>query len=339
MHAPNCLPNCLGQLSGPMFWHNYRDAALLPNDLNHHPPLHKRPQEPRCLFSHSPSDCNNWPRDPQMVLTLAFKQLGISAAEGTVRARAHLQRWLDGRLSGRDGMEWPATVGKALRPQSWCLGTPAGDSRYAWNYLPADSAWLKTAGQPEYRLHLPLRLGRELQQADAPAPAAVGSEQIQALIGPFGYRAFVDSAPVWSAPCHQAGLAGSAKTPCCESHRAGSYFSSGELFTDSAVTESTHCLSGRNIAGDARVPGLNARTQAFVRRSGAMLDAAFPTWTIELKGRSRRLRPIWANRACWARTTANWCARGIAAQTDRRSGLQPEAETGSSFAGQPVRWE
>jgi epoxyqueuosine reductase len=59
------------------------------------------------------------------------------------------------------------------------------------------------------------------------------ARRIEAEIGPFGYRAFVDSAPVMEKPlARDAGLGWIGKHTNLINERAGSFFMLGELFTD-----------------------------------------------------------------------------------------------------------
>ncbi len=59
------------------------------------------------------------------------------------------------------------------------------------------------------------------------------ADRIQAQIGPFGFRAFVDSAPVLEkAIAEQAGLGWIGKNTLVLNRKAGSYFFLSELFVD-----------------------------------------------------------------------------------------------------------
>ena len=109
------------------------------------------------------------------------------------------------------------------------------------------------------------------------------ADAIQALIGPFGYRAFVDSAPVMErALANAAGLGWVGKNSMLINRKAGSYFFLGELYTDLPLPvdkpyEQEHC--GSCTACLERCP-----TQAFV--GDKILDArrCISYLTIELKG-------------------------------------------------------
>jgi len=76
------------------------------------------------------------------------------------------------------------------------------------------------------------------------------AEKVEALAGPMGYRAFVDSAPVLErALAEKAGLGWIGKNTMLINKQAGSWFFLGELFTDLPLPvdqqESGHCGSCR----------------------------------------------------------------------------------------------
>ncbi|WP_022961373.1 tRNA epoxyqueuosine(34) reductase QueG [Halopseudomonas pelagia] len=228
----------------------------------------------------------------QLGLALGFQQLGISAAD-TGQHEARLEHWLDAGYQGE--MQWMASHGsKRARPAELVPGTQRVIS-VRMDYLPADSAMAKRLGQPDIAYISRYALGRDYHKLMRRRLQQL-AEQIQALIGPFGYRAFVDSAPVMERGlANQAGLGWIGKNTMLLNRHAGSYFFLGELFTDLPLPidqayQEEHC--GRCTACLDKCP-----TQAFV--SPQVLDArrCISYLTIELKGSiPEDLRPMMGNR-------------------------------------------
>ncbi len=108
------------------------------------------------------------------------------------------------------------------------------------------------------------------------------AEKIQADIGPFGYRAFVDSAPVLEkALAEKAGLGWIGKHTNLINARAGSWFFLGELFTDVPLPVDErpgfHCGSCRKCLTACPTQAIVAPFQVDARRCISYL-------TIENKG-------------------------------------------------------
>ena len=122
------------------------------------------------------------------------------------------------------------------------------------------------------------------------------SKAIEALIGPFGHRVFVDSAPVLEKPLAQkAGLGWQGKHTLIINRKQGSWFVLGEIFVDLALPidapyNKDHCSRCESCL---TVCPTNAFPQPYV------LDAnrCIAYLTIEHKGSiAKELRPLMGNR-------------------------------------------
>ena len=167
---------------------------------------------------------------------LGFGRVGITDIDLS-HAEAGLQQWLDDGCHG--DMDYMAAHGmKRARPAELVPGTVRVISA-SMNYLPNDT------DMANWREH-------EAARAARPAEAIVSvyargrdyhkvlrnrlqqlAERITQAIGPFGYRAFTDSAPVLEVELAQkAGLGWRGKHTLLLSREAGSLFFLGEIFVD-----------------------------------------------------------------------------------------------------------
>ena len=174
---------------------------------------------------------------------LGFQQLGIAGVE-LGQDEAHLRDWLAKGQHGR--MDYMARHGdKRSRPDELVPGTlrvlsarmdyGTGDDAEAW----------ATLGQGERAYVARYALGRDYHKVMRQRLQKL-ADRIAAHIGPFGYRAFVDSAPVLErALARDAGLGWIGKHSCLINRGAGSWFFLGEIFTDLPLPEDTpasaHC--------------------------------------------------------------------------------------------------
>ena len=173
---------------------------------------------------------------------LGFQDLGVAGVDLS-RDEAWLERWL--RLGRHGEMAWMARHGrKRSRPDELLPGTLSVLSvrmDYWRDDVPA--AGLLDAGRTAYVSRYALGrdyhkvLRRRLQQL---------ADRISNAVGPFGYRAFVDSGPVLEkALARNAGLGWIGKHTNVINKNAGSWFFLGELLTDlplaPAEPASDHC--------------------------------------------------------------------------------------------------
>ncbi|XEG72106.1 tRNA epoxyqueuosine(34) reductase QueG [Pseudomonas sp. abacavir_1] len=210
---------------------------------------------------------------------LGFQQVGIGGLDLASHGE-HLQRWLAAGYHGE--MDYMGAHGsKRWRPDELVPGTLRVVS-LRMDYLPGDTRMAQRLAEPEKAYVSRYALGRDYHKLVRKRLQQL-AERIQQEVGPFGYRAFVDSAPVLEkAIGEQAGLGWIGKNTLLLNRKAGSYFFLGELFTDLPLPldkphDSEHC--GRCSACLDICP-----TSAFV--GPYVLDArrCISYLTIELKG-------------------------------------------------------
>ncbi len=164
------------------------------------------------------------------------------------------------------------------------------------------------------------------------------AERIQQAIGPFGFRAFVDSAPVLEkAIAEQAGLGWIGKNTLVLNRKAGSWFFLGELFVDVPLPvdtplDSEHC--GRCTACLDICP-----TRAFT--GPFQLDArrCISYLTIELKGPiPEALRPLIGNRVFGCDDCQIVCPWNRFARPSEQSDFQPRHGLDNSSLAELFLW-
>lgn len=223
---------------------------------------------------------------------LGFAHVGIAGVD-LGEHEQHLQRWLAAGYQGE--MEYMGEHGtKRSRPAELIPGTLRVIS-LRMDYLPGDTQMAQRLAQPEKAYIARYALGRDYHKLVRKRVQHF-ADRIQEAIGLFGYRAFVDSAPVLEkALAQEAGLGWIGKNTLLLNRKAGSYFFLAELFVDlplpiDGVQGSDHC--GRCQACLDICP-----TQAFV--GPYQLDArrCISYLTIELRHAIPvELRPLIGNR-------------------------------------------
>ncbi|UXI70716.1 tRNA epoxyqueuosine(34) reductase QueG [Tahibacter amnicola] len=161
---------------------------------------------------------------------LGFQQVGIAGTE-LATDESHLLNWLD---AGRHGeMEYMQRHGtKRSRPAELQPGTIRIVS-VRMDYIPEGIAhgW-DVLGDSQRAYVSRYALGRDYHKLMRSRLQKL-ADRISAEVGDFGYRAFVDSAPVLErALARNAGLGWIGKHTCLINHQAGSWFFLGELYTD-----------------------------------------------------------------------------------------------------------
>lgn len=176
---------------------------------------------------------------------LGFQQVGITDTELSTH-EAHLDAWLENGYHGEMG--FMAKHGtKRTRPAELEPGTQRIIS-VRMDYLPAEVESTKVLGQPSRAYVSRYALGRDYHKLMRKRLALL-AKKIEQAVGRFGYRAFVDSAPVMErALAQKAGLGWFGKNAMLLNPKAGSLFFLGELYTDlplpiDAPFEQEHCGS------------------------------------------------------------------------------------------------
>ena len=236
-------------------------------------------------FSTLTADIKHWGRE------LGFQQVGIADVD-LGEHEAHLQRWLANQYHGEMGyMERHGS--KRSRPAELVPGTVRVIS-LRMDYLPENTQMLKVLQNPEQAYVSRYALGRDYHKLIRRRLQQL-AEKIQKHIGQFGYRAFVDSAPVLErALAEKAGLGWIGKNTMLINKSAGSWFFLGELFTDLPLEVDDkaefHC-------GTCRACLDICPTDAFVGPNELDARRCISYLTIELRGSiPLELRPLIGNR-------------------------------------------
>ncbi|HSN71865.1 MAG TPA: tRNA epoxyqueuosine(34) reductase QueG, partial [Steroidobacteraceae bacterium] len=178
---------------------------------------------------------------------LGFDGVGISTPD-LRNDRDHLDRWL--ALERHGGMHYMARH-RAARAQPDVLvpGTLRVISVRMPHLPPGAESAEHVLADPTKGYVARYALGRDYHRIIRPRLQKL-ADRIVGAIGPFGYRAFVDSAPVLEkALARDAGLGWIGKHTLLLDRSAGSWFLLGELFTDLPLPVdapvSAHCGSCR----------------------------------------------------------------------------------------------
>ncbi len=266
---------------------------------------------------------------------LGFQEVGISGLD-LAEHEQHLQRWLDAGYHGE--MDYMAAHGsKRSHPDELVPGTLRVVS-LRMDYLPGDTEMAQRLTEPEKAYVSRYALGRDYHKLIRKRLQQL-AERIQQAIGPFGFRAFVDSAPVLEkAIAEQAGLGWIGKNTLVLNRKAGSFFFLGELFVDiplpvDAPHATEHC--GRCTACLDICP-----TAAFV--GPYVLDArrCISYLTIELKTAiPEELRPLIGNRVFGCDDCQIVCPWNRFARPTEQSDFQPRHNLDNAGLAELFLWD
>jgi epoxyqueuosine reductase len=199
-----------------------------------------RPQE--IDFAELALEIRKWGRE------LGFQQIGISDIDLT-QAEKRLQSWLAKGFHG--DMEYMSRHGKKRsQPAQLIPGTIRVISG-RMDYLPPETQDPREILDHEQQAYVSrYALGRDYHKLIRKRLATLAN-RIGDRGGPFGYRVFVDSAPVLEKPvAEKAGLGWIGKHTNLINRNAGSWFFLGEIYTDLElpidVPETSHCGTCRS---------------------------------------------------------------------------------------------
>jgi epoxyqueuosine reductase len=233
----------------------------------------RQPSMPAIDYSRLTTQLQEWARE------LGFQQLGVAGVDLDAD-ETHLLNWLEAGCHGEMGYmqnhghkrSRPADlVPGTLRVISVRMDYLPSAARDGWDVLAdSDSAYVAryALGRDYHKL-----MRNRLQKL---------ADRMTAAVGPFGYRAFVDSAPVLErALARNAGLGWIGKHTCLINKDAGSWFFLGELYTDLPLPldepASEHCGTCRRCIDICPTQAIVGPYQVDARRCIAYL-------TIELRG-------------------------------------------------------
>lgn len=225
-------------------------------------------------------------------IALGFQQVGIAAIE-LAADEAHLINWLEAGYHGE--MTYMKQHGfKRSRPAELQPGTLRVISvRMDYDPPGARAAW-EVLEDPALGYISRYALGRDYHKV-LRARLQKLADRITHTIGPFGYRAFVDSAPVLEkALARSAGLGWIGKHTNLINKQAGSWFFLGELYVDLPLPvdaqASEHCGTCTRCIDICPTRAIIGPQQLDARRCIAYL-------TIELRGSIPvEFRPLIGNR-------------------------------------------
>jgi epoxyqueuosine reductase len=225
-------------------------------------------------------------------LELGFQQTGITGTN-LEAAESYLQDWLAQGFHGE--MNYMERHGlKRSRPELLQPGTVRVIS-VRMDYLPETGAVM--TGNLENPLSAYISryaLGRDYHKLMRNRLQKL-ADKIQAEIGPFGYRVFVDSAPVLEkALAEQAGLGWIGKHSNLINRKAGSWFFLGEIYTDLPLPMDEPAI---NHCGECQACLDICPSQAIVAPYQVDARRCISYLTIELHGSiPEELRPLIGNR-------------------------------------------
>jgi epoxyqueuosine reductase len=212
-------------------------------------------------------------------MALGFQQVGITNTE-LADAEQQLSKWLDAGFHGE--MSYMQRHGtKRTHPDELIPGTTRVIS-CRMDYLPESAQQTRTLMDDPVKAYISrYTLGRDYHKVIRKKLQKLAT-QIQQHIGDFGYRAFVDSAPVMEkALAEKSGIGWIGKHSNVLNKTAGSWFFIGELYTDLPLPIDT---PAENHCGECTACIDICPTNAIVAPYTVDARRCISYLTIELKG-------------------------------------------------------
>lgn len=267
-------------------------------------------------------------------MQLGFQQIGISDTDLS-EAEHYLQAWLAKNRQGE--MQYMAAHGlKRSRPSLLQPGTRSIIS-VRMDYLPEPSDESQTVLEnPAAAFVSRYALGRDYHKVLRNRLQKL-ADKIADAAGPFGYRVFVDSAPVLEkAIAEKAGLGWIGKHSNVINRRAGSWFFLGEVYTDLPLPSdnpaSNHCGQCKACIDICPTRAIVAPYQVDARRCVSYL-------TIELHGSiPEDMRPLLGNRIYGCDDCQLICPWNRFAKLSRESDFKPRHQLDQSTLIELFSW-
>lgn len=214
----------------------------------------------------------------QWAKELGFDKAGICDVDLS-QHEAALQAWLDAGYHGE--MEWMARHGMLrARPAELLPGTLRVIS-VRINYLPPQAQFAANLSDPTQAYISRYALGRDYHKLVRNQLKKL-ADKIEQEVGQFGYRPFVDSAPILERPLAQkAGLGWTGKHSLILDKEAGSWFFLGELVVDIPLPVDT---PSANQCGQCRACITSCPTGAIVAEGVVDARRCISYLTIEYSG-------------------------------------------------------
>ena len=223
---------------------------------------------------------------------LGFQQTGITDTQ-LKKPAAYLQQWL---ADGKHGdMYWMARNNTKRTKPDALLSNTLRIISVRMNYLSSANAPMQTILNQTSKAYISrYALGRDYHKLMRKRLQKL-ADQIQQTVGPFGYRVFVDSAPVMEKPlANKAGLGWIGKHTNVINRQAGSWFFLGEIYTDLPLPtdepETSHCGECHACIDVCPTKAITAPYQLDARRCISYLTIEHPG-SIPVE-----LRPLIGNR-------------------------------------------